>query len=58
MSEPKVEYRDPTCQNCGSHTNRPSVCNKHNKYVNRKAAVCKQYTGPEKVRKFIPEVIR
>lgn len=50
-----VEYRDPTCQNCDNHSNSPSHCDLHDKFVGRKAKVCSDYTGPEKVLKFQPE---
>ena len=58
MKKDEPEYRDPTCQNCKSHTNRPSHCSKHDKFVNRKAPICAEYAGPEKVLKVKPEVIR
>lgn len=56
MKKQEPEYREPTCQNCDHQSNGPSKCSKHDKFVGRKAPICPEYAGPERVLKFKPEV--
>jgi len=39
-NQPKEERREPCCADCKSHTNHPSYCHLHKKYVGRKNPLC------------------
>ena len=42
MSTQKVE-REPTCQDCKSHKNKPSRCKTNDVYVGRKQKPCDEF---------------
>jgi hypothetical protein len=43
MKEEQKEQRPDCCADCKKHTNRPSYCHEHKKYVARKAQPCADY---------------
>jgi hypothetical protein len=40
MKDEKKEQREECCADCGYHTNHPSYCHRHGKYVGRKNKPC------------------
>jgi len=43
MKQKDEKQKEPTCQDCGHQTNRPSYCHKDEKFVARKTKPCDNF---------------